>query len=198
MKLSITASRLSFILPYIKRELPGYDIVEGPAEDADFHTAVIEPDETLPASLPATATVLKCPMVVGTRMTGFPMEMARRIADGSHFHIEGSDAHVSTIHASAVAQAVRLSLGVPGQFKVTDGSDPTWRELADALAHRIKDKRILSLKPILARFIMPRALRRRITADELYDGSGFAERFSFHPTPVTEYLSTHNYDDDSL
>lgn len=195
-KLKIIAPSHGFVLPYIARELPQYEIVsEG---EADECTVIISPDGTIPEDAPGDATVLLCPNVVGTGMTGLPMELAMKIADGTYFHIEGVEAHLSTIHASDVAKAVRLSLGKGVHHKVTDGSDPTYNDFAEALAFRLKNKRIMTLKPILARFMMSKKLRDLISTNRTVDGTAFAEAFDFHPIPVTEYLRTHVYDDESL
>lgn len=195
-KLKIIAPSHGFVLPYIKRELPQYEIViEG---DADECTVIISPDGTIPADAPNNATVLLCPNVVGTGMTGLPMELATSIAGGTYFHIEGVDTHLSTIHASDVAKAVRLSLGKGGHHKVTDGADPSFHDFAEALAYRLKNKRIMTLKPILAKFLVSKKLKTLTSTDRTIDGSAFAEAFGFHPVPVTEYLRTHVYDDESL
>ncbi len=56
----------------------------------------------------------------------------------------------------------------------------------------------MQLKPILARMMIPKQIRSIITTDRTFDGTEFAEKFNFHPTPVTEYLRTHVYDEESL
>lgn len=195
-KLRIIVEQYDFVLPYIIRELPEYDVVTD--GECDECTVIIPPDGTIPEGSPDTATVLLCPNVVGTKMNGLPMDIAQRIASGSYFHIVGNDARLSTIHAHDVAKAVRLTFGKGGRHKVTDGNDPTFYDFAEALAFRIKNKRILELKPMLAKFIIPKALRTKVTTDHIVDGSEFAEKFNFYPTPVTEYLRTHVYDDESL
>lgn len=192
--MKIFAPSHSFVLPYIVRELPDEDImlVENPAE---AHIAIMNPSEQAPEGV---ATVLFCPNIVGTGMTGLPMEFARRIARGSFYHLGSNDARLSTIHASDVAKAVRLAFGTPGQFTVTDGNDPTFHDFAEALAWRINHKRILTLNSKWVNWIISPALKKIITTDAVVDGSEFAKRFDFHPIPVTEYLRTHVYDEESL
>lgn len=185
-----------FILPYIDRELCGrYERVDNPA-DAQFHVAVINPGDDLPEGFPAGGTVLECPNIVGTGMTGLPMELACRIARGTYFHILGNDTRLSTIHASDVARAVGLAIGSGRRLTLTDGADPSFHDFADALAYRINDKRILTVKPLWARFLMNGALRRTVTTDAVVYHISTLE--GFIPTPVTEYLRTHVYDDESL
>lgn len=185
-----------FVLPYIKRELGEYDIVLTSSPD-DCNVAIINPND-VKTIFNKDTTILVCPNIVGTGMTGLPMDLARRIARGSYYHLEGNDARISTIHASDVARAVRLSLGTPGTFTVTDCVDPTFHDFAEALAWRINQKRIITLSSKWVRWIISPSLRRIITKDLTFDGKEFANRFGFTPTPLTEYLRNHNYDDESL
>ncbi len=195
-KLQITAHNLAFVLPYISRELPDYELVD--SSITDWHTAILTLDEPIPPHVPNDATVLRCPIVVGTGMTGLPMEMAKRIAGGSYFHIEGNEACTSTIHASDLAVAVRLSIGHSGCWTVSDGSNPTFNQLAESLSFRLNDRRIYTIKPLMAKLLIPRALRKAITTENTVNGTAFAQKFDFKPTPVTEYLRTHDYNDESL
>ena len=48
-------------------------------------------------------TILRCPAIVGTGMTGLPREMVNKIYRGTYMHIKGVEEHLSVIHASDVA-----------------------------------------------------------------------------------------------
>lgn len=183
-----------FVIPYIARRLPDENI-ELAARPDESDIAIISPDEKVPECV---ATVLVCPNIVGTGMTGLPMTIARHIARGSFYHLGGNEARLSTIHATDVARAVELVKDIPGQFTATDCDDPTYHDFAEALAWRINHKRILSLNSRWVRWIISPQLRRLITDDRRVDGSEFSGRFDFRPTPVVEYLRNHVYDDESL
>lgn len=192
--MKIYAPGRAFIMPYIRRELPDEEILEVRTPDqADI--AVLSPGDSAPQGV---KTTLFCPNIVGTGMTGLPMDFARRIARGSFYHLDGNSARLSTVHASDVARAVRLARGVEGQFTVTDGDDPTYHDFAEALAWRINQKRILTLSSKWVRWIISPSLRRTITRDSVVDGSDFIGRFGFTPVPVVSYLRNHVYDDESL
>lgn len=195
-KIKVTAGQLLFVLPYIERELPDYEIVTD--GESDYSVAIFEMNESFEPSLQQSTTILRCPNVVGTGMTGFPMEMAKLIASGSYFNINGNEARMSTVHATDVAVAVRLSLGAPGCWVITDGSNPKYSEFADALAFRIKDRRIFSINSKIARFLLPKSIRKAVVTDSVVDGREFADKFGFTPTPVTYYLRNHDYNDESL
>lgn len=196
--LGVVAPGREFILPYIARQLPRYEVVSGNA--ADLRVEIREPGCGLSHGDAADVPTLVCPNIVGTGMTGFPMEMARRVANGTYYHIEGNEARMSTVHAVDVARAVEIIIGrAPAVYVLTDGANPTYDEFAEALAWRLNQKRILRLKPSWARWIMNRNLRRIITSDSVVpDGERFINEFDFKPNIVTEYLRTHVYDDESL
>ena len=194
LRLKILCRELQFVLPYIRRELPEVELLtEG--DDFDRCVAVVTPDEAEGIEAP---TVLICPNVVGTRMKGLPMQMAEMIASGRYYHIPGSEARLSTVHASDVARAVALAMDTPGRFTVTDGDNPTFHDLAEALAYRLKDKRIYTAKYRLIPRLTMGALYRTVQHDQMVFGVDFASCFDFHPTPVVQYLRAHVYDDERL
>lgn len=195
--LRLIAGPLGFVAPYIARQLPQLTLTD--SRDADFTVALCAPGEgaALSADNPG-ALVLECPNVIGTGMTGLPRQLAAAIWRGTFFHIPGSDIPVATVHAESVARAVAAALGTAGFFTVTDGCAHTLDELADALSYRLGNKRILTPRPILARWLPGGALRRAFAAAPVPDGSAFAQRFDFKPVNVTEYLCTHVYDEESL
>ena len=190
----INAPEGEFLHPYIERELPDCELVDSP-DGADYSCAIVGLDTPAPSDC---AMVLRCPYIVGTGMTGMPMEFARRIARGTFCHIKDTEARISLIHAVDVAVAVRLTLGQSGKYVITDGVNHSIRDFAEALAWRIDQKRIFTLKPLWARWLIGRSMLQFITSDHLADGSEFASRFNFQPNNVCEYLRTHVYDDESL
>lgn len=192
--LKIVTPDSEFVLPYIERELPEASIVDSGA----MHTVFITQDKALLSQKPEGSVGLFCPAIVGTGMTGLPMTLAAAIARGRLYHITGNEACLSTVHAVDVARAVRAVLGAEGNFTVTDGCNPTFHDLAEALAYRIDSRRIYTLKPRWARWVMSKDLRELITHDRVENGEEFAGKFNFRPVSVVEYLKTHNYDDESL
>lgn len=194
--LYIYAPSREFVLPYIERELPEFK-VEATNDINLCDVAILSPGETGKENEENRLTLI-CPNIVGTGMTGLPMEIARRIARGSFYHLGSNETRLSTVHASDVAKAVKAALGHKGTYTVTDGNNPTFHDFAEALAWRINHKRILTLNSKWVNWIISPALKKIITTDLTVDGSAFAEKFDFHPTPVTEYLQTHIYDEESL
>lgn len=151
------------------------------------------------ATMGVAPTILRLPHIVATGMDGFMMRLARGVSRGSFMHIRGNEARLSVVHGVDVAQAVRLTLGAGLTFNVTDGAAPTLHDIAEALAFRLGHKRIFTIKATWARWIYSRKLRTLYTTTRLFSMEklrSYAPALISHP--VTEYLHTHIYDDESL
>lgn len=197
IRLRLVADDLDFVRPYVEACIPGVEFTD--EADAPF-TAVVC-DASVSAAMAARypgAAVLGCGWLIGTGMTGLPRELAARVWRGTFFHVPGSEIPLSALHAVDMARAVRLTLGRPGVYTVTDGCAHDLDELADALAWRLGQKRVLTAPKRLARWLPGSAFRSRCAALEPVDGSEFARLFDFTPVNVSEYLRTHVYDETSL
>lgn len=179
----------------------------------------IEAEELLTSrcrELGASLTVFYCPSIIGTGMRGYPRRLVNAIYRGFYTHIDGNEARTSVIHASDVAKAARLAAIVQPspdksfrEFIITDGDNPLRHDLAEALAYRLDDKRIFTISLAKARR-MARLLdlftfshkRRDDLKEELSTLTFSCDRLraalGFEPTPVTTYLRTHDYDENSL
>lgn len=154
-------------------------------------------------------TILRCPPIVGTGMEGQLRLLVNSIYRGTYHHIDGETSRISVVHAVDVARAIVDLSPVGGLFNFTDGVNPTRHDLAEAFAFRLQNKRIYTL----------RARRAKITAGIAdfipflgYGTAKLAERYksltfnsdkaasqlSWRPNSVTDYLRTHDYDENSL
>lgn len=144
-------------------------------------------------------TVLRLSNVVATGMGGFPRRLVQGIARGTFMHIEGNEARLSTVHGVDVAVAVRLTLGLPAcVYNVTDAVDPSLFDFAEALARRLNGKRIFRVKAKWARWLIPASVRRRQMSTKTFSSLKLRRTVPFEPHSVTDYLTTHVYDDASL
>ena len=155
-------------------------------------------------------TILRPAMVVGTGMTGQLMKMARGIDNGTYFNIKENAAQRSLVHAIDVARTARIASAVGGTFNLTDGNDPLIIDLAEALAFRIKGKRIptISLRRVrlAARFgdflrgHFPIDSKRldKLTRSLTFDSSRLRAAIDWQPIDVVNYLRTHDYENDGL
>ncbi|MCM1452013.1 MAG: hypothetical protein NC102_07125 [Clostridium sp.] len=162
----------------------------GNSQDVEFNRICAEKE------LPILS--LYAPMIVGTGMTGLPREMAASLYRGLFFNVKGNMARLSLIHASDLAKAAALAVGTDASFTVTDGADPTVEDLAEAMSYRMGDKRIYTVKPWVARLIYGKEYYAQLTTDHIVSDTFRQAYPDFAPTPVTQYLRTHVYDEKSL
>ncbi len=156
------------------------------------------------------ALILRCADIVCTGMQGFPKTLAEAIWRGTFFHFPGNEARRSVVHAIDVAEAIRKAAvgGLPptsgkcAVYNICDGANPTIHDLAEALAFRMKNKRIstLSTKPQqrFAKILYGRRLYGLYTGTCTICADAIMRDMAFEPTDVCGYLRTHSYDEDSL
>ena len=155
-------------------------------------------------------TILRLPLlVVGTGMGGVLMTMVRQLHRGTYIESNGEDGTVSVLHSSSVGPAIEAAAGTPGIFNLTDGSETTVGELADALSYRIGKNRHRPLKPKWAWTLARLADRLGISGQGVemmefktrsltFSAGKFMSTFSFRPVKTTDYLKNHVYDENSL
>lgn len=154
------------------------------------------------------AVVLRCADIVGTGMTGFPRALAESVWRGTFFHFPDNEARRSVVHASDIASIIalmseNLPAGTSAVYNLTDGADPTIHDLAEALAFRMKNKRISTLSTgpqqwFGRKMYGPKRYGDYTTTRTFSSGKLRSDYPSFVPSVVTEYLRTHNYDETSL
>ena len=152
--------------------------------------------------------ILRCADIVATGMTGFPRHLAEAIWKGTFFHFPANEARRSVIHAADIADLVQsvAASGLPAAdsliYNITDGTNPTIHDLAEALAFRMKNKRISTLstgpQQWMGRIIYGRRRYSLYTTTRTYSSAAAALDMAFRPTPVCEYLRTHTYAENSL
>lgn len=93
-----------------------------------------------------TLTLLRPALTAGRGMHGRLARMADAVSRGNYMHLRGNTGVRSLVMADDVARAVRLTLGLPGIFNVSDGKEHRIIDIADAMAANFStDKRILSM-----------------------------------------------------
>ncbi len=155
-------------------------------------------------------TILRPPMIVGTRMKGLLRTMVNGINRGYYFHIKGNDARRSVIHATDVSLVVKKIAPIGGVFNITDGVGPLVYDLAEALAYRIGNKRIYTIPMSLVAFVakigdllgesspLTTLKLKHLTETLTFNSDAISKAIDWTPNSVTEYLRTHNYDENSL
>ncbi|MCM1520028.1 MAG: hypothetical protein NC098_04515 [Lachnoclostridium sp.] len=200
----------------------GYDVTSA-EEDIQPDLHIIVTDGDMPDYKPTKATVvittgmpdrvddnitiLRIPYVIGTGMDGLMINIATKIDRGTWFHIKGNEAKVSVIHALDVARIAVELAGKGGNYIISDGTDPTWHDLTEAISVRVGHKRIPTVKPAVARWLarlggiwggMTSDELSTVTADHTVTTDQLPEGVTPPVIEVTHYLSTHVYDENDL
>lgn len=90
--------------------------------------------------------VLRTGEIIGNNMIGRIRRMADRISNGTYLHIPGyDDGTISLIHAEDLAAIVDIIRGNNVVLNINDGCTHHYKDTADAIAHRLNDKRILTM-----------------------------------------------------
>lgn len=194
-----------FLLPYFRRQLEvdeddePSDAVAGVRIVTDDAEGDIDPAfDAFCSERQLPVVVIRCPYIVGTGMKGLTRKMAEGIYKGTFVHISGNDTRISVVHATDVARAASIASGIQGSYTLTDGTDPTVHDLADALAYRMGDKRLFTIAPRWARLWYGRRYFTTLTTSHTVQDTFRAVFPDFTPASVIEYLKTHDYDEQSL
>lgn len=142
--------------------------------------------------------ILRCAEIVGTGMTGFPRELANRIYRGTYVNIADNTAVRSVVHASSLPEAAAIALKRPDIYNVTDRTDTSLNDFADALAWRISQKRVFTLGPKWFKFIFGKRNYDRQTDSLTFSCEKLSSAGDYEPVRVVEYLKNHVYDESSL
>lgn len=156
-----------------------------------------------------TLSILRPALIIGTGMNGNAAAMARGIDNGYYFHIKGNEARRSVIHAADVALAARLIAPAGGIYNLADDRHPRVHDLAEAIAHRLGDKRIFTLPgrvfSIAARIgdtigAIPFSTDRlrHLTETLTFSNEAIKSVIPFEPRDVTDYLLHHDYGQETL
>lgn len=154
-------------------------------------------------------TILRSPDIVGTGMKGPLRRLVNSIYRGNYHHIDDETARLSVVHATDVARAMVMLQDTGGIYNITDGVNPTRHDLAEAFAKRLNNKRIYTLRAKRARtfaricdFIPLLGYGRKALAERYrtltFDDSRLRRTTGMTPASVVDYLTMHNYDENSL
>lgn len=156
-----------------------------------------------------TLSILRPAMIVGTGMKGSLGAMVKGISYGYYCHIKDNEARRSVVHACDVAHATRLIAPIGGTYNLDDHTHPRVHDLAEAIAHRLGDKRICTISrrfvDIVARIgdhipFIPLSSSRleQLTRTLTFSSAAISSVIEWHPRDVVNFLLTHRYDENDL
>ncbi len=193
-----------YLHPYLRKAFePDYELeIAAPdagVASADASVCILAGGDALPSGA-AAMPVIDVPEIVATGMQGLVRRLAREVASGRFFAIRDYEyPRIRVVHAVDLAAAARIAAEAarPGRWTLDDGCAPRIDVLADALAFRIKGKRLYTLP---RRWAMLAGVGRFWRGLEYTPAAGasFVGEFDFKPHDVCAYLKTHVYDENSL
>lgn len=145
-------------------------------------------------------TILRPGEIIGNCMTGRIRRMTDRIANGIYMHLPGYNGTIPLIHADDLAASVEYLYGQRGIFNITDGCEHRRMEVADAIAYRLNNKRILTvprkvvkLLKLLSAIVAP--LGKSLSSascENVFSVAAVKTVFGgkFQPRNVVEYLNS--------
>ena len=96
-------------------------------------------------------TILRLPLVVGANAPGNLAAMSKAITQNLFFNIAGGSARRSMVLATDVASAILPFSKIGGIYNLTDGEDPSYQQLSQALAENLKARKPGNLPYSVAR-----------------------------------------------
>ena len=199
-KLRLLTPGIDFIQPYIIDALSDiYEVITNDSAIADIVMAIVRESDEGCVDRKVINTLLITPgTIIGTGMNGPGRALAEGIGRGCLYHIKGNEALMSVIHATALARAARMAAGTEGRFVVAEDEPVATDTLIEALATRMDGRRVYTLGPRWAAWLMSRELRALTTTDSVTTGD-FKQHFpDYEAGSACEYLTTHDYSNDTI
>lgn len=91
------------------------------------------------------ATILRLPLIIGNNPKGNLQSMINAIKKGFYFNIGKGDSKKSMVLVDDVSLSLLTLMNFPGIYHLTDGYNPSFKELSDSIAKHYGIKKILSL-----------------------------------------------------
>ena len=149
-------------------------------------------------------TILRLPLLVGKNPPGNLGAMLKSINKGYYFNIGGGKARKSMVLAQDVAVFIPIVAQVGGIYNLTDGFNPDFKELSNAIMGTNNKKRLLNLPVFLAKIIgyigdflgqkapLNTMKIKKITSDLVFDDSKARTNLGWKPNSVLEYLENNS------
>ncbi|OCB70570.1 UDP-galactose-4-epimerase [Flavobacterium piscis] len=147
-------------------------------------------------------TILRLPLLVGKNAPGNLGTMVKAIEKGYYFNIGGGKARKSMVLAKDVATFIPKVAVVGGTYNLTDGIDPSFNELSNAISK--KNKTTLNLPLFVARIMgllgnllgdqspINSFKLKKITSDLTFDDSKARTLLGWNPQSVIDYLKNND------
>ncbi len=145
-----------------------------------------------------TYTILRLPLLVGSDPPGNLRHMIYAIRKGFYFNVSGGSARKSMVLTSDVAKIILRASSVGGIYNLTDGYNPSFRELSLCISKQLNKKFLPNIPKFLAyilakvgdiigpKFPFNSSKLLKINSTLTFNDSNARKAFNWNPTPVLE------------
>jgi nucleoside-diphosphate-sugar epimerase len=145
-------------------------------------------------------TILRLPLLVGKDAPGNLGAMLTGIRKGYYFNVGDGKAKKSMVLAEDVAKIIPIVASKGGVFNLTDGLDPDFKTLSEALCVSIGKRNVMILPLYIAKVIgfvgdffgsnaLINSIKiKKITTDLTFDDNKARLVFNWNPRSVTDYV----------
>jgi len=147
-----------------------------------------------------TLSILRLPLVAGPKPPGNLGAMINGIKSGKYLSIGKADAHKSIVWAADIATILPKLIEVGGVYNLTDGYDPAFGELENAISKALGKSKLIKI-PLLAAKAIAKVgdllgSKAPINSDKLdkitstltFDDSKAQEKLNWKPTKVLDKI----------
>jgi nucleoside-diphosphate-sugar epimerase len=145
--------------------------------------------------------ILRLPLVAGPYPPGNLGAMIKGIRTGKYLRIGDAKAKKSVVWAADIANIIPAAAGIGGTYNLTDGCDPSFKELEDTIAGVLKIEKVkrvpywfAKLLALVGDLLGARApintdKLSKITSTLTFDSSRAVKNLNWQPTPVLDKIT---------
>lgn len=141
-------------------------------------------------------TILRLPLLIGRNPKGNLFSMIEAIKSGIYFNIYKIDTKKSMVLVDDVSKFILKAAKIGGIYNLTDGINPTFRELSNIIAYQLGKKNPISLPLFLIKFLayigdflgsnfLINSIKlNKMTSNLTFDDTNARKAFGWHPRSV--------------
>lgn len=143
--------------------------------------------------------ILRLPLIIGDDPPGNLSRMVKALKKKSFVLFDQGKAKKSVVHIENVAEIVLQSIGKSGTFNITDGINPTFKEIVCFFCKVINAKKPISISSYPIKKILKLGILfskqcqaiddtiKKMTSDLTFSNKKATQEFNWHPKPALSY-----------
>ena len=143
--------------------------------------------------------ILRLPLIIGDDPPGNLNRMIKALRKNSFVLFDQGKAKKSVVHIENIAEVVLQSIGKNGTFNITDGVNPTFKEIVYFFSKVVNAKTPISIPSYLIKIFLKLGIlfsKRcrtidgtidKMTSDLTFSSKKVIQEFNWHPKPALSY-----------